>query len=341
MSPIVVAGGPKGSDRSVTRLTDDPPAAHPAGGDLGSTSVASYPGGMGAVLVYLHGVGGVRPGWAEGLLAQDDLGSVRIFAPTYTSILTEQAAPLGFTTGVPHPDRPAGFEVDAQARAAYRNRQRSLAERIAASPDVVPAGLSWPPILPRPTRWPILDLLESPARFIAGLDQARRYVRDPLMRRRVIDHVRAALDSALDDDAVCDSDSVVLVGHSLGAVVALDLFAELDRHIDLLVTLGSPLGHPDIAERLADRGVDVSRLGGWMNVVHLLDPVPLGRGAAALFPAATDAYLPVLAGGRGLSGLARGVARAATAHLDQSYLSAEVVRTVIAEALSRPAGVPA
>lgn len=119
-----------------------------------------------------------------------------------------------------------------------------------------------------------------------------------------------------------------------GLLIALDLLARLDHPIDLLVTVGAPLGHPDISQRLVDRGVDLARLGGWLNVVHLLDPVPFGRGASELFPAATDVFLPVLAGGSGLSGFARGLARAATAHLDSTYLSSEVVRTVVAQALA-------
>lgn len=294
---------------------------------------------MTAVLAYLHGVGGVRPGWAEGLLSQEGLHSVRVVAPSYASILSETPEPGGYVPGTDAPALLDLVEVSADQRAAYRVRQQALAARAAACTDVVPTGLAWPPILPRPSRWPVLDLLESPARFIAGLDQARRYVRDPRLRRRVLKHVHAGLDSAVQAGAPdADTGPIVLVGHSLGAIVALDLFAELDYRVDLLVTLGAPLGHADIAERLTDRGVDVSRLGGWLNVVHLLDPVPLGRGAAALFPAATDVYLPVLSGGSGLTGLARGFARAATAHLDSTYLSSEVVRTSISQALAAQGG---
>jgi len=292
------------------------------------------------VLVYLHGVGGVRPGWAEHLLVDQQIehriDRVRIVAPSYTSILSAEFddAELddaefdveGYEGDV------EGYAVDAESTARYRTRQRELAARVAECSDVVPAGLAWPSLLPRPGRWPIAGFLDSPARFIGGLDQARRYVRDPRLRDRVLAQVRSSM-SVL---PASQSGPLVLIGHSLGAVVALDLLAELDRPVDLLVTVGAPLGHPDISQRLVTRGIDLARLGSWLNVVHLLDPVPLGHGAGAMFPAATDAFLPVLAGGHGLGGFARGLTRAATAHLDSTYLSSEVVRTIVAQALAAP-----
>ena len=293
------------------------------------------------VLVYLHGVGGVRPGWAENLLddqpADGRFDRVRIVAPSYVSILSGDAA--GDAAGDVAGEVPATREariatVDPHHRAAYRQRQRELADRVARCRDVVPAGLAWPSILPRPGRWPIADFLDSPARFIGGLDQARRYVRDSALRRRVLDHVMSHVGPVW---AEC-SGPIVLIGHSLGAVVALDVLAEFDQPIDMLVTVGAPLGHPDMSERLVDRGIDLARLGRWLNVVHLLDPVPLGRGASEMFPAATDVYLPVLAGGHGVTGLGRGLMRAATAHLDSTYLSSDVVRTVVGEALAAPGG---
>jgi len=285
------------------------------------------------LVIYLHGVGGPRPGWAEHLLAdiaeQPDLPvGIRVIAPRYTTELSpEQGETRSATTRRRSPQLSS-----PESLRAYRERQQLLADRIEQCTDVVPSGMAWPAILPRPSRFPILDLLESPARFIAGLDQARNYLREPQVRRAVLDSVHDSVDQPLARSA----GPIVVIGHSLGAVIAIDLLRELDADISLLVTLGAPLGHADIAERLLEDDLDVSRLGGWLNVVHLLDPVPLGRGAAGLFPAAVDAFLPVLSGGNGLGGLARGLGRAATAHLDSTYLSSEVVRTVVVETLTAP-----
>lgn len=287
------------------------------------------------LVIYLHGVGGPRPGWAEDLLAEvavapDLRDGIRVIAPHYVAALDqdtdESASPnAGTRTRSRH-------RAKADDRRAYLQRQQRLADRVARCPDVVPTGMAWPAILPRPSRWPISGVLDSPARFIAGLDQARSYVREPSVRRAVLDCVHASIDRALRQSA----GPVVLIGHSLGAVIAVDLLDEFDADISLLVTLGAPLGHADIAERILREDIDVGRLGAWLNVVHLLDPVPLGRGVSGLFPAAVDAFLPVLSGGHGLRGLVRGLGRAATAHLDSTYLSSEVVRSVVVETLTAP-----
>jgi pimeloyl-ACP methyl ester carboxylesterase len=201
---------------------------------------------------------------------------------------------------------------------------------VARCEGVVPSGMAWPAPLPRPPEWSVTALGSSPVSGIGGLDQAHRYLTDAERRERTVASLRGAIAPVLH----AAHRPVVVIGHSLGAIVALDVLAGIDAEVDLLVTLGAPLGHRGIADRLLDDDLDVRRLGAWLNVIHLLDPIAMGRGAAALFPAASDAYLPVLAGGRGLTGFARGLARAATAHLDTTYLSADVVRSVVAETLA-------
>jgi hypothetical protein len=290
------------------------------------------------VLAYLHGVGGVRPGWSQPLLVDPSIPDLRIVAPSYSAILSgaDRLDEAGESDG--SGDVIDGQVVtravvpDEQERAAYLRRQQALAARVANCPGVVPAGSAWPALLPRPNRWPIVDILDSPARFIGGLDQARRYLREPSLRRRVLDQVRSHLEPLFAQT----SGPVVVIGHSLGALVALDVLAETDQSIDLLVTLGAPLSHPDISERLVGRGINLAMLGGWLNVVHLLDPVPTGRGAQDFFPAATDVFLPMFDAAEGLGGWARSLGRAATAHLDSTYLSHDVVRTLIADALAGP-----
>lgn len=283
----------------------------------------------GPLVIYLHGVGGVRPGWAEDLLGEitgQPVGDfrMRVVAPPYAQALEGPIPPSARRL------QPRHAPATAETRAAYLQRQRKLAQLVAATEDVVPAGISWPAILPRPTRFPITGLLESPARFIAGLEQARGYLSDEARRASVADCLIETLSPIIDEQ----DGPIILIGHSLGAVVALDLLRQWDLDVALLITMGAPLGHQDVAERLLERDIDMQRLGAWLNVVHLLDPVPLGRGASGLFPAAVDAFLPVLSGGRGLRGLARGFARAATAHLDSTYLASEVVHRAVLATLT-------
>ncbi|MBK9739991.1 MAG: hypothetical protein IPO93_10830 [Actinobacteria bacterium] len=88
--------------------------------------------------------------------------------------------------------------------------------------------------------------------------------------------------------------SVVIVAHSLGSIVLLDLLHRLppDLHVDLLVTIGSPMGvrllrsHNGGLDRVEEFPVD--RVGAWVNVFDPGDVVTVGRGASEYFPAALD-----------------------------------------------------
>jgi pimeloyl-ACP methyl ester carboxylesterase len=74
----------------------------------------------------------------------------------------------------------------------------------------------------------------------------------------------------------------MVVGHSLGSVIAYDLLTAVEEtpRVDALLTVGSPLGMSEVQERLAppwtrQDGWPSDRLGSgpWGNVFDLLDPV--------------------------------------------------------------------
>jgi len=97
------------------------------------------------------------------------------------------------------------------------------------------------------------------------------------IRREILS--RAA--SALREGAERDGPHMV-VGHSLGSVIAYDVLTGADDvpGVDALLTVGSPLGISEVRERLAApwserNGWPVKRLvtGPWSNVYDLLDPV--------------------------------------------------------------------
>ncbi|WP_174387638.1 hypothetical protein [Nocardia takedensis] len=100
------------------------------------------------------------------------------------------------------------------------------------------------------------------AKFFAGLGerlliwnlkQVRRYFTDSELRERVRARLRACL----------APDTRVVVAHSLGSVVAYEtLCATTDHPVRALLTLGSPLGIPNLVfDRLEPAPVD--RLGAW------------------------------------------------------------------------------
>ncbi|MFE7323846.1 hypothetical protein ACFU8W_02485 [Streptomyces sp. NPDC057565] len=169
-----------------------------------------------------------------------------------------------------------------------------------------PAGTKAP--TPRTLQRAMNTLLRSPflpgpvaERFLLGvLRQVRRYFTDDAVRARAADAVSARI----------GPDTRVLVGHSLGSVVAYEaLTAHPEWPVRTLVTLGSPLGMPSLVfDRLrpapaAGRGQWPGGLERWTNLTDRHDvvasvkdlaplfgprrpgPVPTGRASAAPQPA--------------------------------------------------------
>lgn len=262
----------------------------------------------------------MRSDWARPLA---DVGAgVALTAPTYADLLRPEAT-LRRRGRRPRDTAP----VNDQARLRYLDRQRDLGERVRRDGDALPEGLSWPSGLPRPgdlsTRLPLAKLIRS---SLFGLDQLGRYLDDAERRDAVAHRVLPSVLMA--------ARPRVLIAHSLGSVVALDLLLDPRVELDLLVTVGSPLGHEAVHGDLpiAD-AFPYDRVGGWLNVVHLLDPVPLGRGLHPRFPAAHDAFVPMIGGeaspAEALPKILSTAGRALTAHVDSTYLATDTVRSAI------------
>lgn len=272
-------------------------------------------------IVYLHGVGGARAAWWRPLTRALGGLSVDLVAPAYDDLLT--------TSGRVHARREAGDAARPNdlARRAYVERQRRLASLVEDVGESTRA--SWPAALPHPAtladRLPLASMLRVP---VFGLDQVGRYLDDEARRAAVLQRATAAILRA--------PRPRVVLAHSLGSVVAWDLLSDPRIDIDLLVTLGSPLAHSAIDASASD-AFPYHRVGAWLNVVHLLDPVPAGRGLRDAFPAACDAFLsPVretTSPGSALARLTAAVAGAATSHLDSSYLASRTVIAAVREAM--------
>ncbi len=112
---------------------------------------------------------------------------------------------------------------------------------------------------------------------------------DPLMQRfldRHIDDVynyfyregrreqiRAVLEEEL-AQARENGDETALISHSMGTVIALDVLKDRQHPIDLLVTMGSPLGLEWIQHQLGNPGFPTC-VGRWLNMFDREDPVTL------------------------------------------------------------------
>jgi hypothetical protein len=97
-----------------------------------------------------------------------------------------------------------------------------------------------------------------------ALAQVTRYLTEPAIRGQ-------AQGPVLD---LVDTETQVLIGHSLGSVVAYECAHSLKHSLPLLVTLGSPLGlHTIVTERLSPPPAFPPMATVWLNVANLEDPI--------------------------------------------------------------------
>lgn len=275
----------------------------------------------GGSVVYLHGVGGVRDGWDRPV--RDALAglTIHVVAPSYADLLEPGRRVYA------QERRPELAAANDKARQAYVERQRRLADVVDAVGESQP--WTWPSLLPRPSRLahslPLRQVLRVP---VLGLDQMGRYLDDPARRAAAIRRATSAIQAA--------PRPRVVIGHSLGSLVAWDALGYPEVVVDLLITLGSPLGLP-LAEGAAraEAAFPYGRVGNWLNVLHLLDPVTAGQGLHDHFPQSLDVLLTPTAGAAGppIARLASAALRAATAHLDSTYLSSRTVAAAVRAAM--------
>ncbi|MFG3116225.1 alpha/beta fold hydrolase [Streptomyces sp. NPDC048197] len=84
--------------------------------------------------------------------------------------------------------------------------------------------------------------------------------------------MRAVMQEALDG---LDGGPLVVVGHSLGTVIAYEVLREQQRNVALLVTVGSPLAITEIQDRLARPPAVPDGVAAWRNASDLRDLVAL------------------------------------------------------------------
>ena len=98
----------------------------------------------------------------------------------------------------------------------------------------------------------------------------------------------AVLQAVLDE--VPRTGKIVLIGHSLGSIIAIDLLDHLppDLHVARSITIGSPAGSPTLHHERILKRFPYARVDDWSNILDPRDAVTAGRGLAALFPGAQD-----------------------------------------------------
>jgi hypothetical protein len=119
--------------------------------------------------------------------------------------------------------------------------------------------------------------------FVGAFRQVRRYLRDP--------GLKAAIDKVVDEAVT--TQCRVLVGHSLGSVVAFEFVRRHPaRRLDLLLTMGSPLGARFVRALMPDPHHGAEGLpqgvGAWVNVRDPRDPVAFAGDLSRRWPEVWD-----------------------------------------------------
>lgn len=251
-------------------------------------------------LLYLHGIGDdvSRREWLtmvderltdQGVATLVGLG-LPLVTPQYADVLKADTA-----AAVAPPRRPNTHPADATIAQRYRMHQSHYAAILLAhgTPPTDLARRVGFGRIPDP-----VDAIGE--RLVMGTiyDSVGRFVAQPARRAAVLQRVLRSLPADHD---------VIVIGHSLGAIVALDVLRHLpaSTSVPLLVTAASALARRNLPQDVwaARYELPHPRLGGWINVYNPRDAVTRGRGIADRFPAALDVAVPGVLGDHQLANL--------------------------------------
>jgi hypothetical protein len=212
----------------------------------------------------------------------------------------EQEAALLATKSAALNDLLRGLDFDPAHELSYT--EPNLAQRAENQGVQGAEELDWSDVLKVPILRAGLDFLARktgvPAVIIEEfLTDVAYYLELKDMRETVLGIVESSLNQALPGGG-----PVVVVGHSLGSIVAYDLLTGLDQSFNVrqFVTAGSPLGFPIVEKNLLGKqagqkpsipAVVPRRRGGWVNAFDVRDVVALLHPLAPDYTAAVDGQL--------------------------------------------------
>lgn len=260
-------------------------------------------------VVFLHGIGDGDPNftWLEGLnrgLTQAGHAPIdrdQVIAPRYSSYLRTEGRSAKLP---PLTYRP---KDEVTARREFERRQGRVQRLLRTQHGTKPFGFD---VLSDPIHDVTSEFVVNHL-SVMDLSQVKRYVRDDKVRADVMNHILDFLPSYGD---------ILLIAHSLGSVIAIDLLDHLHEnlHVRRFLTIGSPANIRALhegSERLLKK-FPYARVDDWSNFLNVRDVVTGGRGLARTFPGAQDFLL------NGISG-----------HSAETYLGDAAVATLVADTL--------
>lgn len=234
-----------------------------------------YGNALAAAIRSYEAAGGRRPEleiFAEDASAQD-----AAVLETKAAVLLDAARALNF---------------DAAKELGYADPEAG--EELAARPPSEDMELGWGDALRLPVLRAALQFLSrktgAPTVIIERfLDDVAYYLEAKDMRETVLGVVEDELEARLPAGG-----DVVVVGHSLGSIVAYDLLTRLraSHNVRLFVTAGSPLGFPIVQKNLLGKQAGSppavpanvpTRPAAWLNAYDVLDIVALVHPLAGTF----------------------------------------------------------
>lgn len=249
-------------------------------------------------LLFLHGIGdtGDKP-WDQVINSYlvdsrgffpDGLNGVNVVAPQYIDLLRAKQGSLSHVVAPPRTYSAPSGDAEVRVRRRYLVRQNELAVLL----DQATARVERPKVRGR-----VRDGVR-PLALATVAQQARNYAQSQGIRSAV---VRRVLDS------VGSERRIVIIAHSLGTVVALDVVHYLRKGSDvpLLLTVASPLLDRAFSRLVAPRGkayqFPYGVVAAWVNLFNPLDHVAGGGGLRRAFPEALDVMRPVGVGEHALA----------------------------------------
>lgn len=241
-------------------------------------------------LVYLHGINSKGPEapstsrWKEGLARGLDaagypgIEEINVVAPGYVDLLKRMSGdPVASEAKLPPVTKRFRTPQQLKQQKAAFDRRTAAIERLLE--DTFRGNE---------------NLVTHAAQAVAAVSidvpwfsEASNYMSDESVRRKVLDRILRQLPQR---------GSVVLVGHSLGSVIAADLLPRIPQELSIagMITIGSPLSQSnfDLRKLGTDLSDSPANLAWWVNFWSRTDPVTARRGAASAVPWLLDICVP-------------------------------------------------
>ncbi|WP_198318369.1 alpha/beta hydrolase [Arthrobacter sp. YN] len=195
-------------------------------------------------------------------LGYPELESLSVIAPKYAHALK----------GADQPCQLPGLTIKQPLREAARKNRRDFERRIGALEYRLGRH-------DRGNGYVGSDIVVDAAVALPSFDQARNYLNNPKIRAQVLKRILSKLP---------ESGRLVIVGHSLGSVIAADIVRRLPVGLEVagMVTIGSPLasGVFDVDKLRDTLSEPPTNLAWWVNFWNGADPVAARRGVSSVFP---------------------------------------------------------